>query len=232
MIRIETTLLAAVLVCVGCSSSTTPTPTDMKDQRPAMSTTAQPAPAPKMTQEQIMAAMKEASTPSEAHTALKAYVGTWKAEVKEWMPGNPEPRLTKGISINKLILGGRFLEQKYVSTAKGEKFEGQGIIGYDNLAKKYTSTWIDTMTTSQFIQDGTYDPSTKIIAMTGSMTCPMTKKDMPAKTTLSMVDKNSYTFEMFAKDPETGKEFKALEIVYTKAGAGKIAAKTTTPEKK
>ena len=87
-----------------------------------------------------MAAMKEASTPSEAHTALKAYVGTWKAEIKEWMPGNPEPRLTKGISINKLILGGRFLEQKYVSTAKGEKFEGQGIIGYDNLAKKYGIT--------------------------------------------------------------------------------------------
>lgn len=228
MIRIENTLLAALLLGVGCSTST-PTPNDPKDQRPAMATTAQTsAPStPAMSPEQMMAAMKEASTPGEAHTMLKSYAGTWKASVKEWMPGNPEPRISKGISINKPILGGRFLEQKYTAMTKGEKFEGQGILGYDNLSKKYTSTWIDTMTTAQFSQEGTYDPAAKIITMKGSMVCPMTKKEMPAKTTMTLVDKNSYTFEMYANDPSSGKEFKALEIVYTKAGMAKPAAATT-----
>ena len=37
----------------------------------------------------------------------------------------------------------------------GQPFSGVGIDGYDNLRKKYVTTWIDTMGTGIFSMEGT-----------------------------------------------------------------------------
>jgi hypothetical protein len=145
---------------------------------------------------------------------LKPYVGTWNAEVKMWADPDKDPQMSRGTMTNRLILGGRFLEQKFVG--KGDKFEGQGLLGYDNLAKVYVSSWVDSMTTGEFMQTGTYDPAAKEITLKGRVLDPVTEKEIGSRTTLSSVQDDKYVFTMYSTE-ENGKEGKILEITYTKA---------------
>ena len=45
-------------------------------------------------------------------------------------------------------------------------FEGMGIVGYDNLLKKFVSVWIDNMGTGLMPGTGTYDAATKTYTYT------------------------------------------------------------------
>jgi hypothetical protein len=95
----------------------------------------------------MMEAMAKAATPGEPHKKLNALEGSWECTVKFWMePGKP-PSESKATSENKWILGGRYLEEKVVGEFGGMKFEGLGIVGYDNVQKRFHSTWFDNFGT-------------------------------------------------------------------------------------
>ena len=47
-----------------------------------------------------------------------------------------------------MILGGRYLEQRYEGTMMGQPFSGIGVTGFDNYKKKFVSTWVDSMGTA------------------------------------------------------------------------------------
>ena len=50
----------------------------------------------------------------------------------------------------KMLLDGRFLQQEFTGEMMGQPFSGVGINAYDNLRKRYVTTWIDTMGTGIF----------------------------------------------------------------------------------
>jgi hypothetical protein len=83
------------------------------------------------------------------------------------------------------------------------------------MKKKYVGTWMDTMGTMVMMMMGTADPSGKVITMTGTMDDFMTGKPMQLRTVTRIVDANKHVMEMFGPDP-AGKEFKMMEIVYTR----------------
>ena len=66
--------------------------------------------------------------------------------------GRPAQEST-GTSENKMILGGRYLEQHYDGTMMGQPFCGIGY-GFDNYKKKYVATWIDSMGTGILVTTG------------------------------------------------------------------------------
>ena len=71
------------------------------------------------------------SAPGQQHERLKAFVGTFRAQVKMWM-GPGEPTQTTGTMTNTMLLGDRFLHQEYKGDP-GEgpfpNFEGRGYWG-------------------------------------------------------------------------------------------------------
>lgn len=114
------------------------------------------------------------------------------------------------------ILGGRFLKQKYKGEWAGEKFEGLGFIGYDKMKKRYVTLWMDNMATGIFQSTGRYDAATQTIKESGHFSCPMTgEKDKWFRAEWKLIDKNKNSYTWFMKDPN-GKEFKSMEIVYTR----------------
>ncbi len=220
MFRVERTLIVALLFGIGCSKTTTPVAVDTnaaKEQRPAMSQTATPTETVTKSPEEMMEMMKKLSMPGMEQAALKPYAGTWTVTAKMWMTPESEPKLSKGTSVSKMILGNRYLEQKYTCKEKGEMFEGQGVLGFDNTTKMYVSTWIDNMSTGVYSEQGMTDPATKMIMTKGKMMDPATGKELAIRSTMTPVDKGSYTYTMYSTDP-AGKEFKMMELVYTKPG--------------
>ena len=180
-----------------------------QDMKPAD----KPAAPPAMSAEEK--AMQEAwtkfATPSEAHGKLEDMVGTWDAEVTMWM--GPQPEKSRGVAENRLVLGGRFVEQRFKSEMMGQPFEGLGYTGYDNHKKKYVGTWMDNMSTAVMVSEGTFDASGKVMTSTATMDDFMTGKKAALRMVSTTVSPDEELFEMYGPDP-SGKEVKQMEIRY------------------
>jgi len=162
-----------------------------------------------------MEAMMKAATPGDAHKKLNAMAGTFNADVKMWMQPGAPPSGGTGVAENSWALDGRFLQQNFTGNFMGMPFSGVGYTGYDNIKKKYIGTWMDTMTTSMMISTGTANADGKSYTFTSSMDDPMTGKASPVKETVTVVDDDHHTLEMWSPGPD-GKMFKMMEIAYTR----------------
>jgi Protein of unknown function (DUF1579) len=99
-------------------------------------------------------------------------------------------------------------------TSMGQPFEGMGIMGYDNEKKQYQSVWIDNMGTGIMTGSGNYDPNTKTLTDQGKFSCPA-EGEKSYRAVLKMKDNDNFTYEWYMAGPD-GKEFRAMEIVYTR----------------
>jgi hypothetical protein len=167
----------------------------------------------KMDMQAMMEKFEKQGTPGEPHKRLASMEGSWNTKTKSWMEPNKPPMETAGTCEQKMILGGRFLKQKCSGDMMGKTFEGVGLTGYDNQTKKYTSTWMDSMSTTLHVMEGTSgDDNT--ITQEGQYTCPI-RGEMKLRSVTKMVDQNTNIFEMYGTD-KSGQEMKMMEITYTR----------------
>ena len=160
-------------------------------------------------------AMEKASAPAAEHKALDPMVGTFNTVIRFYpAPGAP-PSESKGTSVTRWILGGRYIEQKFKGTSMGRPFEGIGYTAYDKIKKQYVTTWMDSMSTGIMSSTGTADAAGKNWKFTGSMDDPMTGTSTTTHQTVTVESKDKHVFEMWAPGPD-GKSFKMMEIVYTR----------------
>jgi uncharacterized protein DUF1579 len=162
----------------------------------------------------MMEVYKKLATPGEPHKQLESLSGSWTTQTKEWMePGKP-PTEASGSADMKMVLDGRFLQQEYSSTMMGQPYSGIGITAYDNLRKKYVSTWIDSMGTGIFLMEGTASADGKTITLKGGHDEPG-GGHMTHRAVWKIVDSNTQTFDMYGTHGH-GKEMKMMEITYTR----------------
>ena len=136
----------------------------------------------------------------------KQLEGTWDATMK-FMGAE-----SKGTMIWKMDLGGLWLLEHFKGDFGGMPFEGRGATTYDPAKKKYVNVWIDSMTTSPMISEGTFNPDKKTMSMTGTMTGP-DGKSMKHIMTSQMIDNNNILFTMRTPDA-SGKEEEMFTITY------------------
>jgi hypothetical protein len=166
-------------------------------------------------QDEMMKAWAAQSTPGPTHKALEGAVGSWDVKTKMWMAPGAPPAESAGTSENKMILGGRFLEQRYEGTMMGQPFSGIGVTGYDNYKKKVVATWIDSMSTSVMVMQGAGDKTGKVITCFGTMDDVVAKKPMKVKSKVTFVDADHHTYESWHTGPD-GKWSQDLQISYTR----------------
>lgn len=166
-------------------------------------------------------ALQKLGSPGEAHRALEPLVGMWTYTAAWWTSPDAEPQAMTGLAVNSLIFGGRFLKQEIRGDAEGlPPFEGLGFTGYDNIRKEYTSIWFDSMATGIMTGAGQFDAATQTLTTQSDVSCPITgEAHRTSRETWKIVDQNRATYESYARSPE-GKEFKSLEIHYTRAAPG------------
>jgi hypothetical protein len=172
-----------------------------------------PASAPK--DDPRMQKMMELGTPGPAHRMLDGMIGNWQAEVKHWMEPGGQAETSTGTSSAKWILDDHYVESTFTGDMMGMPFEGRGVCGYDNIKKKYFSTWFDSMATGFMVSEGTFDPSTKTFTYTGQAPDCFSGKYVAMRSIVKMVDADHMTMEMYGPGPD-GKEFKNMEIAYTR----------------
>jgi Protein of unknown function (DUF1579) len=172
----------------------------------------------------MMAQMMELSKTGENHKLLGELAGSWNYSVKMWMDPTGKPQESKGTATRKAIMDGRFMLAEHsgkfqMPGADGKptdmNFKGMAIEGYDNVKKKFVSSWIDNMGTMILTSEGTYDAATKTFTYTanGEMMPGMAVK---IRELIKITDKDHHMFEWY-EDRGQG-EAKTMEITYVRSG--------------
>ncbi len=165
-------------------------------------------------QKQVDRAARTAS--GKEHERLRAFVGTFRAQVKMWM-GPGEPTLATGTMTSTMQLEDRFLHQEYKGDP-GEgpfpNFQGRGYWGFNKATGQYEGFWIDNASTIMQVDAGDVDDSGKRWEMKGEMVGP-TGDPFVKRSVITLDDEDHHSIDMFFIHGD--KESKAMEIRYTRS---------------
>jgi hypothetical protein len=167
-----------------------------------------------MDMQAMMDTYKKLATPGEPHKQFASLAGSWSTKTKEWMEPDKPPMESTGSAEMRMLLGRRFLQQEFTGDMMGQPYSGIGVSAYDNLRKKYVSTWMDTMGTGVFVMEGTASADGKTITLRGQHDEPGGGQ-MTHRAVWKIVDSNTQTFDMYGTHNQ-GKEMKIMEITYTR----------------
>ena len=156
------------------------------------------------------------ATPGEPHKLLAAKEGSWTNKVTMWQKPDGPPTTSEGSSEFKLIMDGRYLQDTTQGSFQGMPFMGNGLTGYDNMKKKYVSTWIDNMGTGIMTAEGTYDAASKSFTYMSEGPDVSSGKYKPVKSVEKMTGPDSWTMEMYGKTPDGKGWWKMMQIDYTR----------------
>ncbi len=162
----------------------------------------------------MMEIYQELATPGAPHKLLTGMAGSWSVQGFCWMePGEP-PIGHTGRSEQKMVLGGRFLQQEFIGEMMGRPFTGIGFMGYNNHTGKFISTWMDTMGTGIYFFEGIAGPDGRTITQNCSYDDPV-RGQLKWRSVTRMVDHDTMQFVMYTTD-KSGREEKMGEMTYTR----------------
>jgi hypothetical protein len=217
------TILFATLLATPSfaqSPATSPATASAPSAAQPLTATGQPNP------QEMMKQMIEMSKLNENHKLLSSRDGSWNYTIKMWMNPDPnaKPQESKGTATRKTVMGGRYVMEDVTGKMqmpgedgkmKDMQFKGMGLEGYDNIKKKFVSSWIDSMGTGIQFSEGTYDPATKTLTYTSEME-PVPGMKSQVREVIKIADNNHMTLEWY--ENQGGGEKKTMEIAYTRAG--------------
>ncbi len=192
-----------------------------KDAKPAAGQPEHGMPGMSEQQQKDMQMCMEAATPGPQHAHLAKGVGTWNGKCKMWMAPDSEAMTMDCTSTVTSLMDGRFFKVEVTGSMMGMPFTGSGINGYDNVSQKFVSTWFDNFGTGMMTGTGEQSADGKVLTWKYNFNCPITKKPIVMRQVETQTGPNSFTLEMFGPEPHSGKEFKSMEISFTRAPAAK-----------
>jgi hypothetical protein len=131
--------------------------------------------------------------PGPEHKRLAELVGTWDTTMTYG------GMTSKGMCVYKMEVGGLWLTSAFEGEFAGQKFSGRGLDSYDAGKKKYVGVWVDSMTTTPMLMEGTYDAAKKTLTMTGDGPSP-DGKTAKFKAVSTMPDPDTIDFKMYVGD--------------------------------
>lgn len=158
-----------------------------------------------------------AGTPGEMQKFLASGKGEWSGKTTMWMYPGAEPATSDTTSTVTTILEGRFTKVEVKGDMPGMgPYHGIGVYGYDNVGKKFVSTWIDNHSTGMMQGEGELSKDQKSLTWNYNYNCPLTQKPAVMKEVETIVNEKERKLEMWGNDPKSGKNFKMMQIDLTR----------------
>lgn len=144
----------------------------------------------------------EYMTPSDVHTLLSKFVGSFQMEIAMSMGEGKDPTVITVHSDNSMLLGGRFLEMKQKGVMMGMDYQSITTIGFNNTDKKMALTTMTNMGTGTLSLVGEWNEKTKSGTLFGPLTNPVTKDTILVKQIISFINDNTILIESYDKEGE------------------------------
>lgn len=207
-----------ILVGIASMSASVATAQAKKETKPAAQPATQPEMAlpPGMTEADMMACA-QAAQPGEMHAFLAESVGTWSGKTTMWMTPEAEPLHSECTTVITPMMDGRFVRCETTGDMPGMgPFNGFGLYGFDNVSENFQGTWIDNCGTGMMTGTGELSSDAATLTWKFDYNCPITRKSTVFREVERRTGKDTMTLEMYSVFPHTGKEFKMMEILYTR----------------
>jgi hypothetical protein len=157
--------------CVRTAGSALPAPSAPPAATASRPAASPPAPEGEASYEARLKEWERLANPGPQHEFLKELTGTWVGS-GTWTEAGETSRFTDEINA-RLILGGRFLLAEGTMTLAGSEGEAATTstsaswLGFDNEKQKYVHAAVSDGSTTIDSAEGTYDPATKTLTMSG-----------------------------------------------------------------
>lgn len=159
----------------------------------------------------MRAKWQEYMTPGEGHKHLEQLIGDWTYTQKIYMaPGQP-PMEMSGTSKREWLLGGRYIQETVTGGSPDMPFEGRGLLGFNNMLKKYQYMWMDNMGTGMWKSEGSYDSEKQVFNWVGEGEDPMTSTTYETRMTTEIKSRDEETIRMYRTN-EDGEESLTMEL--------------------
>jgi hypothetical protein len=155
------------------------------------------------------------SKPGPSHRLLDFFVGEWDATISFWNGAQGEPQVSRGKSTTEWILGKRFIKEDFSGELAGEKFQGLGIMGYDNGSRRFTTVWMESTGTALIISHGKYLPDANSFEFSAEVYDPLLGKTKTTRSIITISSHDRYRVEVMDQNSK-GESYKSFEAVYTR----------------
>lgn len=171
------------------------------------------------TMEDMQACMM-AGTPGEMHAHLTKLAGVWHGKSRMWMgPDAAEPMQSECVQTITALMDGRYIQCVVEGEMPGMgMYHGMGFTGFDNVSQKFVGTWIDNHSTGILFGAGELSSDGKVSNWLFNYNCPITKKPTTMRQVETYTGADTMKLEMFNIEPKSGKEYKCMEIEFTRKG--------------
>lgn len=164
-------------------------------------------------------AIKQNEASDKFHKMLARSNGTWVGEgTMQFSPDAPPVDAGTSILINTMAMDGLYqVSEIKGNPGQGKPWTGLRITGYDNDRKVFTRAMIgDGKSSGGVGMEGPWDETTQSMTMPFKKYDPSTGKDRDLKEVYKIIDSDTEVLEIYGIDQETGKEFKVLNIKWTR----------------
>lgn len=165
----------------------------------------------------MMEAWAKAATPGEAHAGFARSAGTWNALVKTPNPMDPsaEPTTSEGTSHVEVVLGGRYLVERFEGEMPGMgPFQGMGVLAFNNVTGEFEHVWMDSMGTGMLFSRGKENDDGSF-TLKGEYVDAVSGQKVHCRMITRELGPDERSFEMYSD--AFGPEQKMMEITYTRA---------------
>lgn len=147
--------------------------------------------------------------PVQQHQWLERFVGEWECEGECYMdPAKPE-KITG--SEKTYRLGKFWVVTKGKGTMGDKEMEHVLTLGYDPRKAKFVGTWVDSMTDSLWVYEGTVSADGNTLTLTSEGYCPIQKKVINVKEIIEFKSEDERVFTSMVKG-EDGNWTKAISV--------------------
>ncbi len=161
---------------------------------------------------EFMEAWMASAAPGEAHQEIAKGAGTWDVVTKMYMEPGAEAQVSAAVAESRLILGGRYLVEEFRGEFEGMPFEGQLLLGYDNVGQEYFSVWCDNMSTAAMVARGVKGEDGKVVQI-GTIKDVLTPEGRPYKH-VSWSDSDDLQHAAMYDTMPDGTEWLVMEMTY------------------
>ena len=165
--------------------------------------------------ESLIETMVRHAMPAEQHRLLDRMVGRWKTAVKYRMTADAPVVESEGTCRRKWILGNRFVLSEFDGGDLALPFQAIAIYGYDRFEEKYTSAWVDSLSTAITTYLGTCEEPCDVINFIGRHGDPWTGTKRQSRGVTRFLSDDKHVLALYESGRD-GREYKVLEIVYTR----------------
>jgi hypothetical protein len=142
-------------------------------------------------------------------------VGTFDVRIRTWLDPSQPPFESMAVANCTWVLGNRYVQMMLSGFVSGEPFDAIGYAGFDNVAKKYVSTYMDSGSTGMDWYSGTMDPDGKSAKLAATAYDAITLEPRQTEMRLRIGASGDHITELWQAN-KSGTLVKVMELEYTR----------------